>query len=134
MLQKVLATVALTATAVGVSATPAVALDRDGRTTLNANGAETEHGATATGGQQSPQMTAVQGSLDKVCVGIGKLGLQSVLLLINVGLEDIPVLTSQQQQQCTDNSTLQDGDDPLSHVLNDIPVVSGNGSGNDEEP
>ncbi|MDT0448432.1 rodlin [Streptomyces hesseae] len=133
MLHKVLATVALTATAVGIAAAPAAALDRDVRTTLNGNGSETEHGATVTGGHESPQMTAVQGSLDKLCIGVGKLGLQSLLLLINVGIEDVPVLTSQQQQQCTDNSTIQDGDDPLSHLVNDIPVISGNGSGNEEE-
>ncbi|MFF4159320.1 rodlin [Streptomyces sp. NPDC001678] len=133
MLHKVLATVALTATAVGIAAAPVAALDRDGLTTLNGNGSETEHGTTVTGGHESPQMTAVQGSLDKLCIGVGKLGLQSLLLLINVGIEDVPVLTSQQQQQCTDNSTIQDGDDPLSHILNDIPVISGNGSGNEEE-
>ncbi|MCC3778909.1 rodlin [Streptomyces sp. UNOB3_S3] len=132
MLHKVLATVALTATAVGVSAAPAMALDRDDMTTVNGNGSETVHGTTVTGGHGSPQMTAVQGSLDKLCIGVGKLGLQSLLLLINVGIEDVPILTSQQQQQCTDNSTIQDGDDPLSHLIEQIPVVSGNGSGNEE--
>ncbi|MEU3354503.1 rodlin [Streptomyces sp. NPDC037389] len=134
MLHKVFATVALTASAVGIAAAPAAALDRDGMTTVNGNGSETEHGATVTGGHESPQMTAVQGSLDKLCIGVGKVNLQSLVgLLLDVGVQDVPVLTSQQQQQCTDNSTIQDGDDPLSHLVEQIPVVSGNGSGNEEE-
>ncbi|MFI1968592.1 RdlA protein [Streptomyces cinnamoneus] len=130
MFKKVLTTVALTATAVGAAAVPTAALERDGRHVANGNDSVTAHGNTVTGGHRSPQMTAVQGSLDKLCVGVGKLGLQSLLLLINIGVQDIPVLTSQQQQQCTDNSTIVDGDDPLSHLLDEIPVVSGNGSGN----
>ncbi|KJY43612.1 RdlA protein, partial [Streptomyces sp. NRRL B-1568] len=48
----------------------------------------------------------------------------------NIGLQDVPILTSQQQQQCTDNSTINDGDDPLSHLVDEIPILSGNGSGN----
>ncbi|GHC71218.1 rodlin [Streptomyces cinnamoneus] len=129
MLKKVFATAVLTASAVGCIAGPAAASGDDGRSTANGNGARTTHGLTETGGTESPQLSAVQGSLDKLCIGIGKVNLQS-LLLGGVNLQDIPVLTSQQQQQCTDISTLQDGDDPLSHLLDDIPVASGNGSGN----
>ncbi|MFC5722970.1 rodlin [Streptomyces gamaensis] len=129
MLKKVLATAALTASTVGTLAAPALAVGND-TDVANANGAKTAYGDTITGGHESPQMTAVQGSLNKLCVGIGKVGLQSVLALINVGLQDIPILTSQQQQECTDNSTIADGDDPLSHLIDDIPVVSENGSRN----
>lgn len=75
-------------------------------------------------------MSLIQGTLNKPCIAIGKLGLQSVLALINIGVQDVPILTSQQQQQCTDNSTVNDGDDPLSHILDEIPIVSGNGSAN----
>ena len=78
----------------------------------------------------SPQMSLIQGTLNKPCLGVGKIGVQSVLALINVGVQDVPVLSSQQQQQCTDNSTIDDGADPLSHILDEIPVLSGNGSGN----
>ncbi|MET7784138.1 MULTISPECIES: rodlin [Streptomyces] len=67
----------------------------------------------------------IQGTLNKPCIGIGKLGLQSLIALINVGVQDVPVL--QGQQQCTDNSTINDGDDALSHILNEIPVLSGRG-------
>ncbi len=95
---------------------------------MNGNGTTATYGKTVTGGEGSPQMTAVQGSLDKLCVGLGKVGIQS-LLLTNVGLQDVPILTSQQQQQCVENSVIVDGDDPLSHLLDEIPIISGNGSG-----
>ncbi|MFD8740282.1 RdlA protein, partial [Streptomyces sp. NPDC059618] len=31
-------------------------------------------------------------------------------------------------QQCTENSTQAKGDEPLSHILDNIPVLSGNGA------
>nr|WP_268255953.1 rodlin [Streptomyces mashuensis] len=121
---------ALAVTAIGLMAAPATAAENNRRDIVNGNGTVSEHGATHTGGKESPQMTAVQGSLDKLCIGVGKAGIQSLALLLNIGVQDIPVLTSQQQQQCTDNSVVADGDDPLAHLLNDIPVISGNGSAN----
>ncbi|MEU3878031.1 MULTISPECIES: rodlin [Streptomyces] len=129
MLRKALTTVALTATAVGAAAAPAVAIDDD-TPGANANGARTVHGGTVTGGERSPQMSAIQSTAEKLCVGVGGAGIQSLLLLINIGIQDVPVLTSQQQQQCADNSEINDGDDPLSHLIEQIPVISGNGSGN----
>ncbi len=129
MLKKVLATAALTATAVGTMAGPAMAVGND-TDVANANGAKTGYGNTATGGKESPQMSLIQGTLNKLCIGIGKAEIQSVLALINVGVQDVPILTSQQQQQCTDNSTINDGDDALSHLVDEIPVLSGNGSAN----
>ncbi|MFI9202277.1 rodlin [Streptomyces sp. NPDC053048] len=130
MLKKALATAVLTASAVGLVGGPAMANPGDRRDTLNGNGSESEYGKTETGGKESPQISAVQGSLNKLCIGVGKLGVQSLLALINVGVQDVPVLTSQQQQQCTENSTIADGDDPLSHLLEEIPIISGNGSAN----
>ncbi|MFI9201248.1 rodlin [Streptomyces sp. NPDC053048] len=129
MLKKVLATAAVSASAVGALASPAQAIG-DEQDVANANGAKTGYGNTKTGGEESPQMSLIQGTLNKPCIGIGKLGLQSLLLLINIGVQDVPILTSQQQQQCTDNSTINDGDDPLSHLLDEIPIISGNGSAN----
>ncbi|GAA2708355.1 MULTISPECIES: rodlin [Streptomyces] len=131
MLKKVLATAAVTATAVGAMATPAMAIDDD-QDVANANGAKTGYGNTVTGGKESPQMSLIQGTLNKPCIAIGKIGLQSLIALLNIGIQDVPILTSQQQQQCTDNSTINDGDDPLSHILDEIPILSGNGSGNSE--
>lgn len=81
-------------------------------------------------GTESPQMSLVQGSLNKLCIGIGKVGIQSLIAVINIGVQDVPILTSQQQQQCTDNSTIKDGDDPLNHILDEIPIISGSGSAN----
>ena len=73
----------------------------------------------------SSQMSLIQGTLNKPCVGIGKLGIQSVLALINIGVQDVPGLSSQQQQQCTDNSNMGT-DDPLSSILDEIPILSAN--------
>ncbi|GHF25900.1 MULTISPECIES: rodlin [Streptomyces] len=129
MLKKVLATAALTATAVGTMAGPAMAVGND-TDVANANGAKTGYGNTATGGKESPQMSLIQGTLNKLCIGIGKAEIQSLIGLLNIGVQDVPILTSQQQQQCTDNSTINDGDDALSHLVDEIPVLSGNGSAN----
>ncbi|MGW4568262.1 rodlin, partial [Streptomyces sp. NPDC004561] len=51
-----------------------------------------------------------------------------ILALVNVGVQDIPVLSSPQNQQCTENSTQAKGDEPLSHVVDDISALSGNGA------
>ncbi|KJY42936.1 RdlA protein, partial [Streptomyces sp. NRRL B-1568] len=105
MLKKVFATAAMTASAVGAIATPAMAIGND-QDVANANGAKTGYGNTVTGGKESPQMSLIQGTLNKPCLGIGKIGVQSLIGALNIGLQDVPILTSQQQQQCTDNSTI----------------------------
>jgi hypothetical protein len=43
-------------------------------------------------------------------------------------LQDVPVLSAPQNQQCTENSTQAKGDEPLSHIADNIPVLSGNGA------
>ncbi|WP_424888643.1 rodlin [Streptomyces sp. XH2] len=129
MLKKVLTTAAVTVTTVGTIAGPAMAIGND-QDVANGNASHTGYGNTKTGGKESPQMSLIQGTLNKPCLGIGKIGVQSLLALLNIGVQDVPILTSQQQQQCTDNSTISDGDDPLSHILDEIPIISGNGSGN----
>jgi hypothetical protein len=45
-----------------------------------------------------------------------------------VGL--VPVLSAAQNQHCAGNSTWAKGDESFSHLVNDIPVVAGNGTGN----
>jgi hypothetical protein len=50
--------------------------------------------------------------------------------IVPVTVQDINVLSSPQNQQCTENSTQAKGDEALSHLLNDIPILSGNGAGN----
>ncbi|MEU9922231.1 rodlin, partial [Streptomyces griseoluteus] len=47
-----------------------------------------------------------------------------------IGVQDIPILSSPQNQQCVENSTQAKGDEPLSHILDDISALSGNGAGN----
>ncbi|MFI9721101.1 rodlin [Streptomyces sp. NPDC052396] len=132
MLKKVLATAVMTASTVGVVSGPAMAFGNDhNQDVVNANGARTGYGNTRTGGKESPQMSLIQGTLNKPCIAIGKVGVQSLIaVLANIGLQDVPILSSEQQQQCTDNSTIDNGDNPLSHIIDDIPILSGNGSGN----
>ncbi|MEV4921744.1 rodlin [Streptomyces roseoverticillatus] len=132
MIKKVVATTALVASAAGVSATPAMAIG-DHHDVANANGAGQMYGNTWTGGYMSPQMGLINGSLNKPCIGIGKLGAQGLVGAVPINLQDIPILSSQQQQSCTENSTINDGDDPLSHILDEIPIISGNGSWNDRD-
>jgi hypothetical protein len=40
----------------------------------------------------------------------------------------VPVLSAPQNQQCTENSTQAKGDEPLSHILDDLNVLAGNTS------
>ncbi|MFB7029823.1 MULTISPECIES: rodlin [unclassified Streptomyces] len=135
MIKKIVAAAAVAASVVGASAaaaSPALAIADDGGTTsLSGNGATQAYGNSETAGDLSPQMTLVQGSLNKLCLGVpvkGNLG--SLIGGIPVTVQDVNVLSSPQNQQCADNSTQAKGDEPLSHILDDIPVLSGNGVAN----
>ncbi|AEN13190.1 MULTISPECIES: rodlin [unclassified Streptomyces] len=132
MIKKVLATGAVAASVLGLSATSAMAIGDDtGTTVVNGNGAESAFGNSATKGDMSPQLSLVQGSLNKPCVGLPlKANLGSLVGLVPITVQDINVLSNPQNQQCTENSTQAKGDEPLSHILEDIPVLSGNGAGN----
>ncbi|MER5552418.1 rodlin [Streptomyces sp. NPDC002793] len=132
MIKKVLATGAVAASILGLSATSAMAIGDDtGTTSINGNGAESAFGNSATKGDQSPQLSLVQGSLNKPCVALPvKANVGSLIGLIPITVQDVNVLSSPQNQQCTDNSTQAKGDEALSHILSDIPVLSGNGAGN----
>ncbi|MCF6524270.1 rodlin [Streptomyces sp. JJ36] len=134
MLKKVLATAAVAASVVGATgaaATPAMATSDDrGGQSANGNGSKQAYGNTTTGGYMSPNMSLVNGSLNKPCIAVpfNKLNAQSIAALLNIGVQDI--LTSANHQTCTENSSLSDGDDPLSHLLEDFPIISQNGAGN----
>ncbi|MCZ0981076.1 rodlin [Streptomyces diastatochromogenes] len=135
MIKKVMATAAAAVSIVGATAavaSPALAIANDGGTTsLSGNGAHQEFGNSATYGNMSPQMALVQGSLNKPCIGLpAKVNAGSLIGAIPIAVQDINVLSSPQNQQCTENSTQAKGDEPLSHILDDIPVLSGNGVGN----
>ncbi|MEV6549933.1 rodlin [Streptomyces sp. NPDC051597] len=99
----------------------------DGPTAYDGNESRQAYGQSKTEGDMSPQMSLVQGSLNKLCLGaLQKVDVQNIVALVNVGLQDIYVLTQQQNQQCTENSTQQQDDAQLSHILDNIPVLSGN--------
>ncbi|MEU9083117.1 rodlin [Streptomyces sp. NPDC048357] len=131
MIKKMMASAAVAASVVGIGAAmapQAMAIGNDnGVTTVQGNGAAQIYGNQATYGNMSPQMALIQGSFNKPCIALpAKANVQSVLALLNVGVQDIPVLSSPQNQQCTENSTQAKGDEALSHILDNIPVLSGN--------
>ncbi|MGW3649059.1 rodlin [Streptomyces sp. NPDC000878] len=135
MIKKVMAAAAIAASVVGASAavaTPALAIANDGGTTsTSGNGAIQKYGNSATYGNMSPQMALIQGSLNKPCIGLpAKVNAGSLVGLVPIAVQDINVLSAPQNQQCVENSTQAKGDEPLSHILSDIPVLSGNGVGN----
>ncbi|MEU6991151.1 rodlin [Streptomyces sp. NPDC046465] len=106
--------------------------DDTGTQSASGNGAGQAFGNSATHGAQSPQLTAVQGSLNKVCVGIPvKANVGALVgILVPVAVQDIPILSAPQNQQCTENSTQAKQDEPLSHIAEDISALSGNGTAN----
>ncbi|GHI89159.1 rodlin [Streptomyces xanthophaeus] len=134
MFKKFMTAAAVSAIAVGAgaaAAAPAMAIGNDnGINTVNGNGAQQIYGNQKTHGDQSPQLGLVQGTLNKPCIGLpAKVNVQSVAALIaNIGVQDINVLSNPQNQQCAENSTQAKGDEPLSHILSNIPVLSGNAS------
>ncbi|MFD3547938.1 rodlin [Streptomyces sp. NPDC058655] len=133
MIKKMLATAAATASILGAGAAvaaPAMAIGNDnGVNTVNGNGSQQIYGNQATHGDLSPQLGLVQGTLNKPCIGLpAKVNAQSLIALLNIGVQDINVLSNPQNQQCTENSTQAKGDEPLSHILSNIPVLSGNAS------
>jgi hypothetical protein len=130
-----MAAAAVAASVVGVSATAApqaLALGDDtGTTSTNGNTSTQQYGNSATYGAMSPQMALIQGSLNKPCVGLpAKVNAGSIVGVVPVTAQDIPVLSAPQNQQCTENSSQVKGDEPLSHILDQIPVLSGNGTNN----
>ncbi|SHI22698.1 rodlin [Streptomyces sp. 3214.6] len=135
MIKKVLATAAVAASAVGASAVvaaPALAIGNDsGTTSASGNGAYQAFGNSATYGNMSPQLALIQGSFNKPCIGLpAKVGLQGLLGAVPINVQDINVLSSPQNQQCVENSTQAKGDEALSHILDDIAVLAGNGAAN----
>ncbi|MFJ8163062.1 rodlin [Streptomyces sp. NPDC096136] len=131
MIKKLVAGAAVAASAVGLGAAmapQAMAIGNDnGINTVNGNNSAQIYGNQATYGNMSPQMALIQGSFNKPCIALpAKVNAQSILALVNVGVQDIPVLSSPQNQQCTENSTQAKGDEALSHILDNIPILSGN--------
>ncbi|MHB9861605.1 rodlin [Streptomyces sp. YIM S03343] len=119
---------------IGAAAPQALAIgDDNGTTSASGNGARESFGNSATFGDQSPQLSLVQGSLNKICVAApSKTNTQTLTAPVGdvIGLQDVGILSSPQTQTCTENSTQAKGDEPLSHILDDISTLSGNGVGN----
>ncbi|MEU9604754.1 rodlin [Streptomyces sp. NPDC048057] len=132
MLKKVMATAAVSLTVVGVGAAQAMAIgDHQGTTSVSGNNSSQNYGNAETYGDMSPQMSLVQGSLNKLCVGLpAKANVGSLIGIVPIAVQDVPILSAPQNQQCTENSTQAKGDEPLSHILSNIPVLSGNGVAN----
>jgi len=133
VIKKILKTAMVTASMVGAGAAmapQALAVgDDQSTTTASGVGATQQYGNSATYGTMSPQMSLIQGSLNKPCVGLpAKANLGSLAGIVPVGVQDIPVLSAPQNQQCVENSTQAKGDEPLAHLLSDIPVLSENGT------
>ncbi|MFC9675324.1 MULTISPECIES: rodlin [unclassified Streptomyces] len=134
-MKKLWATAAIAASVAGMSAVAApqaLALGDDTGTTSNSGeNAQQTFGNSSTTGAMSPQLGLVQGSLNKPCVGLpAKANVGSLVGLVPIAVQDIPVLSAPQNQQCVENSTQAKGDEPLSHILNDIPVLAANGTSN----
>lgn len=126
---------AVAASVVGMSAAAApqaLAIGNDGGTTsASGNFASQAYGNSATYGNMSPQMALIQGSLNKPCIAMpSKANTAALTGLTPIAVQDLNVLSSPQNQQCTENSTQAKGDEPLSHILDTAPVLSGNGTGN----
>ena len=132
MIKNVLATAAAASALVGVGAPQALAIgDDQGPTSENGNGSEQAYGNAQTRGDWSPQVSLIQGSLNKPCIGLpAKANLGSLVGGIPVSVQDLNVLSSPQNQQCAENSVQTKGDEPLSHLLEDLPILCGIGAAN----
>ncbi|MDX3519001.1 rodlin [Streptomyces scabiei] len=132
MIKKFMAAATIAASVVGASAAtaPQALADDGGTTTFSGNDAHQVYGNSATYGNMSPQMALIQGSFNKPCIALpAKLNIGGIGAA-GIALQDIPILSAPQNQQCTENSTQAKGDEPLSHLLSDIPILSDNGNGN----
>ena len=95
--------------------------DDSGPAVANGNGASSAFGNSSTKGDMSPQLSLVDGTLNKPCVGLEDI---NVAALDVVPIPDVPVLSDDMTQQCSDNSTQAKRDGALSHILEDLSVLS----------
>ncbi|MFF3734147.1 rodlin [Streptomyces sp. NPDC002476] len=136
-MKKMMAGAAVVVSLMGLSAAVAPAAmavgNDEGTTSVNGNDATDAFGNAVTYGDGSPQAQLIQGSLNKLCLGAPvKANAGSLVgLLVPATAQDVNVLSSPQNQQCAESSTQAKGDEPLSHILSNIPVLSGNGIAND---
>ncbi|GAA2666873.1 rodlin [Streptomyces aculeolatus] len=133
-MKKYLKTAAVAVTMLGASAMAApqalAADDTGDGPYANGNGSTQAYGNTQTGGYMSPNMALVNGSLNEPCIALPQAAknVQNILGLAQIGVNE--VLSQNQNQTCAKNSSADQGDAPLSHLLDDFPIISGNGAGN----
>ncbi|WP_137993681.1 rodlin [Streptomyces vilmorinianum] len=127
MIKKVLATAAVAASVVGMSAATASAAGDDGNSSnVIGNTSKQSIGSNHTGGYMSPNFGLINGGVLH-CFDIQKLQAQVPVGVIAVPVAVQDVLGNDMSNQtCTQNSTQQTGDDPLANVLSE--VLSGNGN------
>lgn len=134
IMRKYLKTAAVAVTLVGASAMAApqaLAADDTGDTNANGNDSTQAYGNTRTGGYMSPNMALVNGSFNEPCIALPQVAknVTNVLGGAQIGVSE--VLSQNQNQTCAKNSSADQGDAPLSHLLDDFPILSGNGAGNE---
>jgi hypothetical protein len=131
VIKKIFATAAAAVSVAGVAASVAPAAMADGNrtTTANGNGSGEFYGNVATGGYMSPSFALISGSFNKPCIALPR-NVQSLVAIVPIGIQDSPILSQQQDMTCTQNSSQVQGDAPLSHFLENFPLLSDNGKHN----
>ncbi|MYU22241.1 rodlin RdlA [Streptomyces sp. SID8352] len=128
MLKKAMVAAAAAASVIGMSAAAAPQAfaigDDSGPNVANGNGAVSSFGNASTKGDMSPQLSLVEGSLNKPCLGVEEVNAAVINL---IPIQDVNVLSDDLNQQCSDNSTQAKRDGALSHILEDLSVLSANG-------
>jgi hypothetical protein len=126
VIKKIVATAAIAVSAVGASAAvapQALAIGNDnGPSLANGNGAWENYGNATTYGMMSPQIALIQGSFNKPCIAVSHVPVQVPVL--GAGLQDIPILSDELNQQCTQNSTQSKRDGALAHLLENVSLLS----------
>ncbi|KAI9241092.1 MAG: hypothetical protein BYD32DRAFT_458210 [Podila humilis] len=80
--------------------------NNSGTTSVSDNNAMQAYENSATYKNMSPQLGLIQGSVNKPCLGLpAKANLGSLVSVVHVSVQDIPVLSVPQNQQCTESST-----------------------------
>ncbi|GGL70334.1 hypothetical protein GCM10010129_12270 [Streptomyces fumigatiscleroticus] len=129
MLKKAMVAAAAAASVIGMSAAAApqaLAIgDDSGPAAANGNGASSTYGNSSTDGDMSPQLSLVEGTLNKPCAALEDIN--TSVNIIAVPFQDVPILSDDLAQQCSDNSTQQKRDGAVSHVLEDLAVLASNG-------
>ncbi|WP_241845237.1 rodlin, partial [Streptomyces silvensis] len=89
MLKKAMAAAAVAVSVAGISAPTAMAIgDDSGTQSMSGNGAKQAFGNSGTKGNMSPQLSLVQGALNKPCLGIPvDANIGSLVGLVNVAVQ-----------------------------------------------